>query len=427
MKIGKNPKTSLNLSEDKHQNNKFPNSLMNKVRISNYNRINNINENENNFLLNNKENSLKNEEIKSLNYPKYKNENYITSKNNKNNDGFIYNFSNENWRKKPFIPTSYFTKNKVIKVKNQKIKRKILNSENNNSSRSNQNNFYKTSYPLSTNNNYQYNEEEPFFLNDKYINNSFIINYDNKRKIQKNTRHNENNSKLLSKDVPNSLNNTERYIFSKLYNEGKSKNNYYVSHTEYSEDYITFRNKDYLLHKDNNKTIEAEKMNYPKKLIKPKPNLRNKYKENKKKKKKTFEIKIKKEDIKYNTKKKFNLTNLQYEYQKDKNNIILDNTILRKKSLISNTFKNKYDDKYFKRKKILGNYFNNFFRKKDNNIIKDEIKDDILDIGLTNSSSQIKINNKFNLNKENRNKIEKIEIIKRAIKNENKKNIIKNK
>ena len=282
MKIGKNPKTSLNLSEDKHQNNKFPNSLMNKVRISNYNRINNINENENNFLLNNKENSLKNEEIKSLNYPKYKNENYITSKNNKNNDGFIYNFSNENWRKKPFIPTSYFTKNKVIKVKNQKIKRKILNSENNNSSRSNQNNFYKTSYPLSTNNNnYQYNEEEPFFLNDKYINNSFIINYDNKRKIQKNTRHNENNSKLLSKDVPNSLNNTERYIFSKFYNEGKSKNNYYVSHTEYSEDYITFRNKDYLLHKDNNKTIEAEKMNYPKKLIKPKPNLRNKYKENK--------------------------------------------------------------------------------------------------------------------------------------------------
>ncbi len=81
-------------------------------------------------------------------------------------------------------------------------------------------------------------------------------------------------------------------------------------------------------------------------------------------------------------------------------------------------FKHIREDKYFKRKKFIGNYFNHFLKKKnDNNLIKD----DILDIGLTNSSSQIKMCNKNQLNKFTESKNNKIT----KTPNETKKNMLK--
>ena len=149
---------------------------------------------------------------------------------------------------------------------------------------------------------------------------------------------------------------------------------------------------------------------------------KNKRNNRKKKVKKLFELKISKEDNDNNNniKKKFNLTN--FEYQLNKKKLVFENMLLNKKKTNYNDFKHKHEDKYFKRKKIKGNCFNNFLKKKDDNII---IKDDILDIGLTNSSSQIKIFNKHNLNKiiDNKNNKNKIAITKTP--NENKKFMLK--
>ena len=109
----------------------------------------------------------------------------------------------------------------------------------------------------------------------------------------------------------------------------------------------------------------------------------------KKKKKQSFEFKAIKNNIKVNIKKKCNLTNLQYDFDTEKNKNKLDNLILRKKYTNLDTYKNiKNDDEfqYFKRKKFVGNYFENLIRRNKNNI-----KNDILEIGLINSSSQVKI------------------------------------
>ena len=153
-------------------------------------------------------------------------------------------------------------------------------------------------------------------------------------------------------------------------------------------------------------------------------NLQKKFKNNKKKKKKSFELKITKEKNKYKSisKKKFNLTNLQYKYipDKNKNNYKLENILTTKKYNNLNTnIKEEYQ--YFKRKKLIGIYFGNLIRKKINN--NKNIKNDILEIGLINSSSQIK-KNKENINRvnnlnEKKQKIKKIEIVKNLLDNDN--------
>ena len=137
----------------------------------------------------------------------------------------------------------------------------------------------------------------------------------------------------------------------------------------------------------------------------------------KKKKKQSFELKAIKNNIKVNIKKKCNLTNLQYDFDTEKNKNKLDNLILRKKYTNLDTYKNiKNDDEfqYFKRKKFVGNYFENLIRRNKNNI-----KNDILEIGLINSSSQVKIgkSKENDLNEKNK----QSELTKIQIKNEFKK------
>ena len=283
MKIDKNYNTSLNLVKDNYQYNKFSNSLENKIRISNTNLINIMDNNVNKkkILLNNIQNKIENEQIINQNNPKttkYKKGNCVFSVTNKNEGNMPFNLTYDNWSKKPFIQSSFSLNNKIINIKDQKVKRSILSTENI-TYRSNQNNFNKTSYPLSKNNNvFHYKDEEPHFLNDKFISNSFIINNEDKIKKYKNNGYNENPSKLLSKDVPSSLNNTERYMNSKLAKD-ENNNNIYSSHNDYTEEFITFRNKDFILYKENNKTIEYEKMNNPKKVLRP--NITNKFKNKK--------------------------------------------------------------------------------------------------------------------------------------------------
>ena len=207
-----------------------------------------MNNNENNriFLLNSKQNKLEAEEDLMPIHLKPKNE-----------DNIPYNLSNQNWRKNLLIQNSFSTNRKDRKIKIQKIKTDIEN----NIQRRNIINFNKTSYPLSKNNQiFHCKDEEPFFLNDKYISNSFIINNDDKIKKYKNNGYIENPSKLLSKDEPSSLNNTGRYLNSRLSKDENNKNNY-SSNNYYIKDFITFKNKDFILFKDNNKIIKAEKMN----------------------------------------------------------------------------------------------------------------------------------------------------------------------
>ena len=151
------------------------------------------------------------------------------------------------------------TKKYMIKLKNpkmNKIKRKILTNQNSHIN-SNHNRFFT---------------EDSFLSTDKDINNpliqskdekikAYIYNNDNrpKYKIRPN---NDNISKLLDKDIPCSLNNSHRFI-----NGNGENNNYFDGISPDSQDYITFKNKDFTYIEGNNKTMEAGKMKNSKKFF----------------------------------------------------------------------------------------------------------------------------------------------------------------
>jgi len=189
------------------------------------------------------------------------------------NDNYIKNLSpyltSENYYPKSFFHNSFSTKNKIIQIKNPNLKRQILGSENYNK-KNNTIIFNKTCYPI---NKYKYNyyhmEEEPFSFNDKYITNSFIVNQDDKIKIYKNNGYSQSSSKLLGKDLPSSPNITDRFqnsIIEKDQNYNvfdNSKSHKYLT-PDYSEEYITFRSKEYILNRGANITIDAQK---PRKLF----------------------------------------------------------------------------------------------------------------------------------------------------------------
>lgn len=133
----------------------------------------------------------------------------------------------------------------------------------------------------------------------------------------------------------------------------------------------------------------------------------------KNKKKKSVELKLSRQkDNKDNniSKKKFNLANVQYELDKNKENknrLEIDKTVLRKKTEKINLYNNNKDLflQYFTNKRLIGKLYDNLYGNKNNN--KNNIKDDdILETGLTNSSSQIKINGNKGINKffDNKNK-----------------------
>ena len=277
MKIQKNNNTSDKYFLNKYQDKKIIYNSLTNDHDSNNPEINILDNYEikNNLLLNNNiENLIESDEIiieNNENDNEFTKMKYISPLNKRFNDYISRNDSRENWRKKLFFQkNSFSTKSKDLINKNQKIKRKILTSENDNFKNS-QISFNKTSYPLSKNIN---NDEEPFYFNDKYISNSFIINHDDKPQKYKYNGCNENSSKLLSKDLPSSLNNTDRFTNSKNNYEDNIKGININNKNNYISNNIKKEN---IYNKGNdNKTIEAEKIKKPKKMIKS--NIRNKQK-----------------------------------------------------------------------------------------------------------------------------------------------------
>ena len=129
------------------------------------------------------------------------------------------------------------------------------------------------------------------------------------------------------------------------------------------------------------------------------------------------------------SKKKFNLTNIQYDFDKYKNNknrLKIEDTYFKKSNTYLNNLRiiksNRDKTHNSSSKKTMGNIFKNLLK-------TDEKYKDILDIGLTNSSSQIRIgearNNNHNHN-HNQSQENKIEIPKNILKKESKKkNVLK--
>ena len=178
---------------------------------------------------------------------------------------------------------------------------------------------------------------------------------------------------MLSKDLPSSLNNTQRYNASKFDNEEINNFNYNNKHStqNYGEDYITFREKEYI-NKDNNKTIEAEKTNKPKKIIN----------QNFKKNNKIMKILAKENnDINLNT-------------YKNLNSKFLNNNI----KSISNSFNSSENFKYIKSdKEIIPNENN---KKIVVNIVKDKNKKNFKNLLFNNPIKDYKYK-KYNENNKN--------------------------
>lgn len=129
------------------------------------------------------------------------------------------------------------------------------------------------------------------------------------------------------------------------------------------------------------------------------------------------------------SKKKFNLTNIQYDFDKyinNKNKLEIADTYFKKSNTYLNNLRviksNRNKSHNSSSKKGIGNIYKNLFK-------TDEKYKDILDIGLTNSSSQIRIGEARNINhnhNHNQSQDNKIEIPKNILKKEsNKKNVLK--
>ena len=241
MNIKSNSTSNKRNSRKEEYQNRFYNTLMNQ-----YYRNHKISSNVKNSVILNKNSQNDNETGDSVLMNMW---NTIYKKNSYVGDNAGYNYSNKtiDFKSKVSYQNPVNPRNKVIKIKNQKIshiKRRILEGENNNYGMGYNNNTYNNSYNINYNidNNDSYknkyknrnfindnenlNNDEPFFLNDKYINNSFVINLEEKFKNTNNNKGNESNSRQLEKDLPSSLNNTQKYINQKYSNdESNSKNN----------------------------------------------------------------------------------------------------------------------------------------------------------------------------------------------------------
>jgi len=184
-----------------------------------------------------------------------------TFNNNYMGDNMGYSYSNKtiDLRAKASFQNPDNYRSKVIKIKNQKIshiKRRILESENNNIDMGYNNKTYNDSYNLNyqkdnndsyknkyknrnfINDNENLNNDEPFILNDQYISNSFVINLEEKFKNTNNIKGNESNSRLLDKDPPSSLNNTQKYLNQKSVNDESN----YKSNSNSNKKYMQVEN-----------------------------------------------------------------------------------------------------------------------------------------------------------------------------------------
>ena len=182
------------------------------------------------------------------------------------------NLSNDNFVHKSIFQDEFSTKNKVLKMKNKrmnKIKKKLLNYEND-----------PFSSTLKKNNNSFNFVVKPFLLRDKIINDSFANNKDNKdnkvkkfnKKININkNKNNHNNNKLFNIDHNSNRNNNNSFEFQNpLISINKSQNiNTYKNNAQnifISENTPNYRSGD-KQNISNEQTIEAEKIERPKKFM----------------------------------------------------------------------------------------------------------------------------------------------------------------
>ena len=281
MKIKKCGSSSINnhsMSVKEKDRIKFYNMLMNtNVKTdnspSNNNRVVFSNDNNHKF---NKVKEDGNIDWKTI----YKKHTVISPNNgllkSKHTQNMSENFSNDNFVHKSIFQGDFSTKNKVLKLKNKrmnKIKKKLLNYENdpfNSSLKKNNNSFNFV--------------VKPFLLRDKIINDSFANNKDNKdnkakkfnKKINTNknnnkNNHNHNNNKLFNIDFNINRNNNNSLVFQNpLCSISKSQNlNTYKNNDQnnfISENIPNYRSGD-SININNEQTIEAEKIERPKKFM----------------------------------------------------------------------------------------------------------------------------------------------------------------
>mgnify|MGYP006873018870 CR=1 FL=1 len=288
MNIKSNSSSNKRNSRKEEYQNRFYNTLMDQ-----YYRNHNISSNVKNSVILTKHTQNDNEKGDSVLmnmwntiYKKNISPGNKMAKKDSKGDNSAYNYSNKtiDLRSKVSFQNPVIPRSNVIKIKNQKIshiKRRILESGNNNYEIRYANNTYN-SYNISYNkgnydsyknkyknrnfnkDNDNLNNDEPFFLNDKHISNSFVVNLEEKFKNSNNNKGNESNSKLLDKDLPSSLNNTQKYFNQKYGNDesnSKSNSNKKYLNMEYPKEVNAFRLR------DKNVTFEVDKISIAKNAL----------------------------------------------------------------------------------------------------------------------------------------------------------------
>ena len=261
-------------------------SVKEKDRIKFYNMLMNTNvktdnspSNKNRVILNSNNNPKDNEikEDGNIDWKTiYKKHAVISPNNNdllksKQSQNLSQNFSNDNFVHKSIFQGDFSTKNKVLKLKNKrmnKIKKKLLNYENDTSNNSLRNNNNSFNFVI-----------KPFLLRDKIINDSSANIKDNKenkvKKFNKKTNinknyNNQNSNKILNIELNINHKDNNSIVFQNSHSSiSKSQNlNTYKNEQNnlISENIINYRSGDNI-NINNEKTIEAEKIERPKKFM----------------------------------------------------------------------------------------------------------------------------------------------------------------
>ena len=311
---------------------------------------------------------------------------------NNDNDNNLYSINPTICPKEQLREENNYLNNKQFMKTNNNINKYLCSIKNLNIFNKINKNYFSQSYMLTPNNNYSKLDYIRDILIDNNIKNSNEINKNRFKYYTHLYNFNLAQSILQNKGLFFNMKNTNNLPFYIVKTNNNNNNLNFNNELNINNYFCNLNN----LNNINNFSIRELYRNLNNENHSPHSHLNNKNKKNNKKKriKKSFEYKIKKNNNN-NSKRKFNLTNLQYDYKSDKNKYPYENLFLTKRYThfsfnknIKNDIKDEYH--YFKRKKSIGNYFENLLKKKNIN----DIQDDILEIGLVNSSSQQKIEKK---------------------------------
>jgi len=409
IKQSKDNKIKYRKNSLKEKHNKMNKCIFSNVELKKYiNEENNLNNKSNNSLNNSK--NIVSEKISFSEDSQNKNEIIEESiKSHENNPIYERNFyitTPKIWSK-----GSFKTKKNIFKSENKKFKLLKKNKKNNYLDTKERINIYKEKDKI--NNTINNNISNNFFSKSKYVNDVIIDNHIIKSKEEPSKSHSKfcidaYNYHIMQSIIQDrgkyfTIKNLNYFPFQyyKLSNNRYVLNdrndtilNYYFTNVNNNfslrELYRNINNENYLF-------LSPFKKNKDKKYVK----------KNKKKNSEELKLSKQKENKDNNiSKKKFNLANVQYEldkYIENKNKLNKEKTVLRKKSEKINLYNNNNDLflHIFTNKRSIGKLYDNLYGGKNKNNIKD---DDILEMGLTNSSSQIKMNGNKGLNKFNENK-----------------------